>query len=109
MNTKPIEEYSKNALIDIAKYLEFSEEYSKEPVTKPFNFTDFESIGIDLITLLNAIEFIGYNGTQSDAGTCAGLAQIAQKLLPMNELRFLDSLLIKNESNKEVFSKIEDL
>jgi hypothetical protein len=109
MNTKPITEYSTNALIDISKHLEFSNEYSNEPVIKQLNYTDFESIGVDLITILSAIEFIGYNGTQTEAGTCAGLAQIAQKILPMNELRFLDSLLIKNENNKVEFSKIKNL
>lgn len=106
MNTKPITEYNANAIIDIAKHLEFSNEYNGEPVIKQLAFTDFESIGIDLITILNAIEFIGYNGSEREAGTCAGLAQIAQKMLPMNELRFLDSLLIKSENNKEVFSEI---
>lgn len=106
MNTKPITEYNKNALVDIAKHLEFSNEYSGEPVIKHLAYEDFESLGIDLITILNAIEFIGYNGSNREAGTCAGLAKIAQKMLPMNELRFLDSLLIKSENSKELFSKI---
>ncbi|SNA76258.1 hypothetical protein DK150_370071 [Flavobacterium psychrophilum] len=109
MNTKPITEYSQNALIDIAKYLKFSEEYEKKPVIKPIYYEDFESIGIDLITIFNAIEFIGYNGNSKELGTCAGLVSIAQKLLPLDELRFLDSLLIKKENSKEVFNKISDL
>lgn len=109
MNSKPIREYSKKALINIANHLEFSDKYSKEPVTQNICYTDFESIGIDLITMLNAIEFIGFNGSDKDLGTCAGLAQIAQKMLPNNELKFLDSLLIKTENSKEVFEKIEKL
>lgn len=109
MNTKPIREYSRKAIIDIAKHLEFSDEYTKEQVVQNIYHTDFESKGSDLITMLNAIEFIGFNGSDGDLQTCAGLAQIAVKMLPNNELRFLDSLLIKKENSKEVFDKIENL
>ncbi|TRX39069.1 hypothetical protein [Flavobacterium restrictum] len=106
--TTPIREYNKNALIDIAKHLEFSD-WEKQPVIKIITHQDFNDLGLNLLTILTAIEFIGFNGQSQDLGTCAGLAQIAQKLLPMNELDFLDSLLIKKEGNKEVFSKIENL
>ncbi|PDS23558.1 hypothetical protein [Flavobacterium branchiophilum] len=109
MNAKPITEYSKNALIDCEKHLKFSNEYVKEPVVQNIHYTNFESIGVDLITILNAIEFIGYNGNETDIGTCAGLANIAIKLLPNNELRFLDSLFIKKENSTEVFEQIKNL
>ena len=109
MKTKPITEYNPKALMDIQKHLNFSDIFKDEPVYKTITHTDFESIGVDLITILNAIETIGHNGNDTDLGTCAGLAQIAQKILPLKKLCFLDSLLIKKENSKEVFNKISEV
>ncbi|TRX37874.1 hypothetical protein FNW52_02955 [Flavobacterium sp. ZT3R18] len=108
MNAKPIQEYNKQALIDIEKHLEFSE-YSNSQVTKRITYVDFVDIVDDLTTILTAIEVIGFQGSNQDLGTCAGLSQIARKMLPRNEMDFLDSLLIKKEGNKEIFSKIDTL
>ncbi|MGR3790438.1 hypothetical protein ACUXZJ_05940 [Flavobacterium sp. TN-1] len=108
MNTKPIREYSTNALIDIAKHLEFSD-WDKQPVAKIVTYESFDDIDTTLRIIFDAIEFIGFNGQERDLATCSGLAQIGKKLLPTNELGFLDSLLIKKEGNKEVFTKIENL
>lgn len=101
-----IKEYNPEALKGIDKDLIFGN-YEKEPVIKQIAYPDFEGIGIDLRTILNAIEVIGFNGHESDLGICAGLASIAQKLIPSDELDFLDNLLIKTAGSKEYFIKIE--
>lgn len=108
MNTAPIQEYNKNALINIAKHLEFSD-WEKEPVIKKITFSDFDDLKNSIYTLFDAIETIGFNGNERDLGTCGALAQLGKKLLPTDEMYFLDSLLIKEEDNKEVFSKIKNL
>ena len=108
MSPTPIKEYSKNALINIAKHLEFSN-YEREPVTKTITFQDYNDIFLHLNTILSSIETIGFFGQKEDMGLCGGLAQLAQKLLPLNELDFLDSLLIKKEDSKEDFEKIKNL
>lgn len=100
-----ITEYNQNALKEISRNLDFSE-YENEPVKIEYRFRDFEDISITLRTLLNAIEFIGFNGQVQDLGTCASLAQIAEKLLPVNELCFLDKLLIKTDETANEFRKI---
>jgi hypothetical protein len=104
----PITEYNPKALKEISKNLEFGN-WEKEPVTKQITYQDYESIGIDLRTILNAIEIIGFNGQVQDLAICASLAKIGEKLLPVNELEFLDSLLIKATENKNEFVKIEKL
>lgn len=101
-----IKEYNPTALKEIGKHLEFSN-WEAQRVIKTITFSDFESVGVDLRTILSAIETIGFNSQDSDSGLCAGLASIAQKLIPDNELRFLDHLLIKEDSNKNNFTKIE--
>lgn len=108
MKTKPIREYSTNAIIDIAKHLEFSD-WEKEPVQKQITFLNFEDLKNGLFSILNAIEIIGYNGNAIDLGTCGALAELGKKLLPTEEMCFLDSLLIKKADSKEAFSKIENL
>lgn len=108
MKTQPPIEFNQKALIDIAQYFEFNTDAS-EPVLKKIDYEDFESIGHDLTVLLDAIEFIGYNGNKSQSGLCSGLAIIARKILPLDELRFLDSLLIKKDNGQTTFRKIEDL
>jgi hypothetical protein len=107
MNTKPTD-YSKNALIDIAKNIEFSD-WEKEPVQKQITFSNFEDLKNGLYSILNAIEIIGYKGDATDLGTCGALAELGKKLLPTEEMCFLDSLLIKKDDSKNEFSKIENL
>ncbi|QZL00106.1 hypothetical protein K5L04_10415 [Flavobacterium psychrophilum] len=108
MNTKPITEYNKNAIINIAEYLELSNTQTNT-ANQTIIHKDFNDIGLNLLTILEAIEIIGFSGNSQDIETCAGLAQIAKKLLPINELDFLDSLLIKNKDKKQVFYKIDTL
>jgi len=103
--THPITEYNPTALKEIDEHLRFSK-YSDYPVVKTITYLNFACIMDDLTTILTAIEVIGYQGSKEDLGTCAGLAEIAKKLLPRNEMYFLDSLLIKNEDSKNTFSKI---
>jgi hypothetical protein len=103
-----ITEYNPTVLKEISEHLEFSN-WDKEPVTKKITYQDYESINIDLRAILNAIECIGFNGSSHDLGTCASLAKIAVKLLPDNELNFLDELLIKTDSNHNEFVNIKNL
>ncbi len=105
METNKIIEFNPKALKAINEVLEFSKTDS-EPVKLEVSLYDFNDIGLTIETLLKAIEFIGYNGQQSDLETCAGLARIAKKLLPKNELDFLDNLLIKNKETENDFIKI---
>lgn len=98
-NTK-IKQYNPEAFKIIDKFLDFSE-YRFSPVKGTFNNANFEEIGIDLITILSAIETIGYTGVERDIGLCAGLAGIAKKMIPTNELEFLDSLLIPKKNQAD--------
>lgn len=109
MKIKQITSFNQNALINIDKYIDFSNELTEKPVYKNINYEDFESLGTDIITLLDAIECIGHNGNSIDMGTCAGLATLVKKLLPINALDFLDSLLINPKDKKIKFSEIKDL
>ncbi|QYS88022.1 hypothetical protein [Flavobacterium davisii] len=109
MNTEQFTEYNKKTLININEHLKNSGDFINLPVKKSIHYEDFTSLGIDLMIILNAIECIGYKGENKNLILCAELASIAQKLIPTNELLFLDSLLIKEENSKEVFSKIADL
>ncbi|WP_348824015.1 hypothetical protein [Flavobacterium aestuarii] len=108
MKTLPITEYNPKALKEISEHLEFSE-YSNSPVIQKITYVNYVDITHDLVTILDAIEVIGYQGNKQDLGTCAGLAEIAKKMLPRKEMEFLDSLLIKAENDKNEFLKIENL
>lgn len=96
MNSKLITEYNKEALTQISKHLEFST-WDKEPVHQEITNPNFVSIAYNLKTLLSAIEFIGFNGDKDDLATCAGLAEIANKIVPISQMEFLDDLLINKE------------
>lgn len=106
--TTPIKEFNPTALKGINKHLEFSN-WEKEPVIKKITFSDFDDLKNAIYTILDAIEVIGFNGDKIDLGTCGALAQLGKKLLPIEEMNFLDGLLIKKEDSKEAFSKIENL
>jgi hypothetical protein len=108
MKTQPITEYSKEALKEISKHLEFSH-YQNNQVIQNKTYENFVDIVDDLATILDAIETIGYQGSNRDLAICGGLAGIAKKMIPRNEMDFLDSLLIKKEDSKTTFSKIENL
>jgi hypothetical protein len=96
MNTKPITEYSQKALKNISVHLKFSQ-YDTEPVSKEITFSNYTELSNAVYSIFSAIETIGFNGETGDLVTCAGLAQLGRKLMPINEMQFLDSLLIKNE------------
>lgn len=106
-NTK-ITEYNPTALKEINTQLEFSD-WDKEPVKKEITFSNFEDLKNSLFTIFNAIEIIGYKGDAIDLGTCGALAEIGKKLLPTDEMCFLDSLLIKSNNSKAVYTNIENL
>jgi hypothetical protein len=108
MKTQPITEFNPTALKEINSNLEFST-WEKEPVIKQITFSDFNDYKNAIYTLFDAIEVIGFNGDKIDLGTCGALAQLGKKLLPNEEMDFLDNLLIKKEDSKNVFSKIENL
>jgi len=108
MKKTPIKLFNPKALIEIEKYLEFSN-WDKEPVKQTITYQDFNDIGLDLSAILDAIITIGYNGNEKDISTCASLASIAKKILPINELDFLDSLLIRKNASNELFNEIETL
>lgn len=108
MKTKSITEYNKEALKEISEHFEFAE-YSNSQVIKQTTYANFVDIVDDLSTILDAIEVIGYQGSKQDLGICGGLAGIAKKMIPRSEMDFLDSLLIKKEGSKTIFSKIENL
>lgn len=106
MKNKPITKYNANAIKEINKYLEFDSS-SDNPIRVEYSFEDFESIAVTIRTLLNAIETIGYSGSSTkDLGLCAGLAEIANKLLPLNELDFLDRLLLNSTTKENNFIDI---
>lgn len=106
MKTNPITEYSKKALENIGNYIELSG-WEKEPVTKQMNFYNFSDLIGSVSVILEAIEIIGYDGQQTNIATCANLASVARKMLPNEEMEFLDRLIIKEERNKEDFQTIK--
>lgn len=108
MSLQPITEYSKKGLKNISEHLELSD-WEAEPVVKQITFSNFADLKNSLYSILDAIEIIGYNGEKKDMATCAGLAELAKKMLPTEEMDFLDSLLIKTDNNKKEFSKIENV
>lgn len=108
MKAQPITEYNPTALKEIGKHLEFGN-WEKEPVKKEITFLDFDDLKNAIYTIFDAIEVIGFNGDKIDLGTCGALAQLGKKLLPIEEMKFLDNLLIKNEDSKNEFSKIKNL
>ncbi len=108
MNTKPITEFNTNALTNISTYLEFSQ-FSHEPVTKEITFSNYSEIGFAILAIFSAIEMIGFNGEKADLSTCAGLAEIGKKLVPLVELEFLDNLLIKEKDLNPNFKEIKKL
>lgn len=85
MKTQPITDFNKDELMNVSSFIQFSQ-YSSEPVVKHVNFQDFACIGNTINCLLSAIEIIGFNGNKEDLEICGGLAQIAKKLLPCEEL-----------------------
>lgn len=110
MNTQPIREFNRNAIINIEKYLEFNADLTNEPVSKTLTFESFEQLTDTSYIILDAIETIGFISSNSkDLGVIGGLASILKKILPYNEAYFLDSLLIKKEGKKEVFEPISNL
>ena len=111
MSTKPITDVNLQTIRDISEHLQFSD-WDKQPVQQTITHNDFNDLALNLGTILQAIEFIGFNGDSRDIGVCAGLAQIAQKILPVNELDFLDRLLLKKEDwkgKKSVFTPINEI
>lgn len=107
MHTKPITEYSPEALKNISTYLEFSQ-FNHEPVLKEITFSNYMEISSAISAIFSAIETIGFYGDKQDLATCLGLAAIGKKLVPIVELEFLDRLLIEKEENNPIL-KIEDL
>jgi hypothetical protein len=110
MNTNPITEYSPKALKNISKQLKFSA-WENEKVLKHVTFSSYIELNHAISSIFSAIETIGFNGEKSDLGLCAGLAIIGRKLLPTDELEFLDDLLIKDEISNPAknFKEIENL
>lgn len=110
MKTNPITEFNKDELINVSKFIQFSQ-YSKEPVVKHVTFQDFSCIGHTINSLLSAIEIIGFSGNKEDLAICGGLAEIAKKLLPSDELEFLDKLFVEKEflGEQRIFTPLQNL
>ena len=110
MKTQPITEFNKDELMNVSKFIQFSQ-YSSAPVIKQTTFQDFACIGNTINCLLSAIEIIGFNGNKEDLAICGGLAEIAKKLLPSKELEFLDKLLVEKEylGEKRIFTPLQNL
>lgn len=108
MKTQPITELNKEALKDIGSYIENSN-WKEEPVIKKITFNNFSDLNCNISAILQAIEMIGFNGTEIDLSVCASLACIARKLLPNNEMEFLDNLLVKENHTADKFINITHL
>lgn len=111
MKTKPITDVNLQTLRDISDHLQFSD-YKQQPVQQTITHNDFNDLVLNLDTILQAIEFIGFNGNERDLSICGGLAQIAQKILPTNEMDFLDRLLLKTgdwKGKKSFFTPIDEI
>ncbi|REG93001.1 hypothetical protein [Flavobacterium aquicola] len=108
MKTKPITEYSKEALENIGTYIQLND-WEKEPIIKKITFYNFTDLMCSISAILEAIEIIGYDGQQDNRTTCANLASVARKMLPNEELAFMDRLLIKRESTKDDFITIKNM
>ncbi|MBF7091121.1 hypothetical protein IUY40_06175 [Flavobacterium sp. ALJ2] len=103
-----ITEYNKKALEDVGAYIELTDR-DKEPIIKKINFYNFTDMMCSVSAILEAIEVIGYNGNKENLYTCASLASVARKMLPSEEMEFLDRLLIKEDRNKDDFQPIKKL
>lgn len=110
MKTQPITEFNKDELMNVSRLIQFSQ-YSSTPVVKHTTFQDFACIGHTINCLLSAIEIIGFTGNKEDLAICGGLAEIAKKLLPSDELEFLDKLLVEKEylGEKRIFTPLQNL
>jgi hypothetical protein len=111
MKTKTITDINLQTLRDISDHLQFSE-FKQQPVQQTITHTDFNDLALNIGTILEAIEFIGFNGNENHLAICGGLAQIAQKILPINEMVFLDRLLLKTDDwkgKKSFFTPIDEI
>lgn len=106
MNTKKITHYNKVALQNADIYIKLSNR-DKEPIQKQITFYNHSDLHCTISEILSAIEFIGFNGKEPDLVTCASLANLAQKLLPSNEMEFLDKLIIQDQTNEKDFVTID--
>lgn len=108
MKTIPITEYSKKALENVGAYIELND-WEKEPIIKKITFYNFTDLICSVSAILEAIEVIGYNDQQENMTTCANLASVARKMLPNEEMAFIDRLLIKQDMTKNDFQPIKKL
>jgi hypothetical protein len=106
MNTKKITHYNKVALQKADIYIKLSDQ-DNAPVQKRITFFNHSDLHCNILSILSAIEFMGLNGNKDDLITCGCLANLAQKLLPSDEMEFLDGLIIRDSSNKNDFVTIE--
>lgn len=108
MAVKPITEYNLDALKNIEDFIELFEDRQKEIEYKTnFTHNKFDDKINVLSILLDAIVVIDYNAENKNTGLCGGLADIAKQFLPYNEAYFLNSLLLKNNVNKNDFVNIK--
>lgn len=108
MKTIPITEYSKKALENVGTYIGLND-WEKEPIIKKTTFYNFTDLICSVSAILEAIEVIGYAEQLGSMTTCANLASVARKLLPNEEMEFLDRLLIKEDRTKDDFYPIKKL
>lgn len=98
MNTNQITAVNTAALKEINKHLYFTGEIDGEPLEKRISYSCYQDLETDFMTILEAIETIGFNGAERDLSICGGLAQIAKKMFPTDEINFLDRLLINKST-----------
>ncbi|OAE93998.1 hypothetical protein [Flavobacterium psychrophilum] len=108
MNTKPITEFNIDALKNINNFIKlFEDRHKKVEYKTDFTHDNFDDKINVLSILLDAISVVSYNGSNENDGLCGGLADIAKKFLPYNEAYFLNSLLIKKDTENQNFIDIK--
>lgn len=101
MKTKPITDYNQKALIEVNEKLQFTKNDSKTEINVLLSYDSFDEKMNDLSILLDAISVISYQGDSQDSGICGGLSNMAKRLLPYEEMYFLNDLLLKIKPDSE--------
>jgi hypothetical protein len=99
MKNNNFKQYNAQALKDLNKVLNSTQ---KGAINIKINIDEYWELMEMIETILETIEFIGFNGSENELTKVGILAKTARKLLPINECNFLDNLLIKESANSSI-------
>lgn len=113
-NTNTIEVFNKKALIDFNNLLG-NLNLKREPqerIKVELDFFNYFDLSAKTTSVLDAIQIIAYDDrvdVNSKNSAIYDLAEIVKKMLPHNEMEFLDSLFLEPTENKTDFININKI